>query len=64
MVPGNAASNPQLIAAEATNLQRSAGEELALQWLAAAQKELKVTRNDEAIRAARSRILGGAAQAE
>ena len=31
---------PQMIAAEATNLQRSAGEELALQWLAAAQKEL------------------------
>jgi peptidyl-prolyl cis-trans isomerase D len=63
VVPGNAAANPQLIAGEVTNLQRSAGEELALQWLAAAQKELKVTRNEDAIRAARSRILGGAATA-
>jgi peptidyl-prolyl cis-trans isomerase D len=61
VVPGNAGSNPQLIAGEVTGLQRAAGEELALQWLAAAQKELKVTRNDEAIRAARSRIIGGGA---
>lgn len=60
VVPGNAASDPQLIASEVTGLQRTAGEELALQWLAAAQKELKVNRNEEAIRAARSRILGGA----
>jgi peptidyl-prolyl cis-trans isomerase D len=61
VVPGNAATNPQLIAGQVTSLQRSAGEELALQWLAAAQKELKVTRNDEAIRAARTRIIGGTA---
>jgi peptidyl-prolyl cis-trans isomerase D len=59
VVPGNAALNPQLIAGEVTALQRSAGEELALQWLAAAQKELGVTRNDDAIRAARTRIIGG-----
>ena len=61
VVPGSAASNPQLVAGQVTELQRSAGEELALQWLAAAQRELKVTRNDDAIRAARSRIIGGAA---
>lgn len=61
VVPGSAASNPQLVAGQVTQLQRSAGEELALQWLAAAQRELKVTRNDEAIRAARSRIIGGGA---
>lgn len=61
VVPGNAASNPQLVAGEVTSLQRSAGQELALQWLTAAQRELKVSRNDDAIRAARSRIIGGAA---
>ncbi|GAA4010934.1 peptidylprolyl isomerase [Sphingomonas humi] len=60
VVPGNAATNPQLVASEVTGLQRSAGEEIALQWIAAAQKELGVTRNDDAIRAARTRILGGA----
>lgn len=59
VVPGNAGANPQLIAGEVTGLQRAAGEELALQWLAAAQKELGVTRNEDAIRAARSRIIGG-----
>ncbi|NJC06689.1 peptidyl-prolyl cis-trans isomerase D [Sphingomonas kaistensis] len=64
VVPGNAASNPQLIAGEVTSLQRSAGQELALQWLAAAQRELKVTRNAEAIQAARNRILGGGGSAE
>jgi peptidyl-prolyl cis-trans isomerase D len=61
VVPGNASANPQLIAGGVTNLQRSAGEELALQWLAAAQRELKVTRNEDAIRAARNRIIGGGA---
>jgi peptidyl-prolyl cis-trans isomerase D len=61
VVPGNASVNPQLIAGEVTSLQRSAGDELALQWLAAAQRELKVTRNEDAIKAARARIFGGAA---
>lgn len=64
VVPGNAATNPQLIAGEVTSLQRSAGAELALQWLSAAQRELKVTRNDDAIQAARNRILGGGGSAE
>jgi peptidyl-prolyl cis-trans isomerase D len=59
VVPGNAAANPQLIAGQVTSLQRSASDELALQWLAAAQRELGVTRNEDAIRAARNRIIGG-----
>jgi peptidyl-prolyl cis-trans isomerase D len=59
VTPGNAAANPTLVAQEAAGLNRSAGEELALQWLAAAQKELGVTRNEDAIRAAKSRILQG-----
>lgn len=61
IVPGNAASNPQLIASELTSLQRSASEELALQWITAAQRELGVERNQTAIAAARSRIIGGGA---
>lgn len=61
IVPGNAATNPTLIAQELTSLQRSASEELALQWLTAAQKELKVSRNEDAIKAARQRILGAPA---
>jgi peptidyl-prolyl cis-trans isomerase D len=59
VTPGNATLDPTLVARETTGLNRSASEELALQWLAAAQKELGVTRNDQAITAARNRILGG-----
>ncbi|GLR48043.1 peptidylprolyl isomerase [Sphingomonas astaxanthinifaciens] len=63
VVPGNAGNNPTLIAQQLTQLQRSAGEELALQWLTAAQRELKVSRNEDAIKAAKARILGtGAAE--
>jgi peptidyl-prolyl cis-trans isomerase D len=59
VTPGNATLDPSLIARETAGLNRSGGEELALQWLTAAQKEVGVKRNDDAIRAARSRILGG-----
>jgi peptidyl-prolyl cis-trans isomerase D len=62
VTPGNASSDPTLIARETTGLNRQASEELALQWLAAAQKELGVERNEDAIKAARQRILGGVAQ--
>jgi len=56
---GNASSAPTLVAQELTALNRIAGEELALQWLAAAQKEVGVTRNEDAIKATRQRILQG-----
>jgi peptidyl-prolyl cis-trans isomerase D len=59
VTPGNATLDPSLIARETAGLNRSGGGELALQWLTAAQKELGVKRNDDAIRAARDRILGG-----
>lgn len=62
VTPGNAATNPTLVAQELTSLNRLASEELALQWLTAAQKELGVTRNEDAIKAARQRITGGAVQ--
>lgn len=59
VTPGNASTNPSLIAQELTALNRVAGEELALQWLAAARKELGVTRNEDAILAARQRLVQG-----
>jgi len=59
IVPGDAGANPTLIAQQLTALNRSASEELALQFIAAAQKELKVTRDEAAIKAARQRLLGG-----
>ncbi|GAA4037804.1 peptidyl-prolyl cis-trans isomerase [Sphingomonas rosea] len=65
IVPGSAASQPTVIAQQLVEVQRAAGTELALEWLTAAQKELKVSRNEEAIAAAKARILGnGAAPAE
>lgn len=59
VTPGNAAADPTLVAQQLTGLNRLAGEELALQWLTAAQRELGVERNEDAIRAARQRILQG-----
>jgi peptidyl-prolyl cis-trans isomerase D len=59
VTPGNAALDPSLAARETAGLNRSGSEELALQWLGAAQKELGVTRNEAAIQASRGRILGG-----
>jgi peptidyl-prolyl cis-trans isomerase D len=59
VIPGTASLDPTLIARETTGLNRSASEELAVQWLSAAQKELGVTRNEDAIRAARQRIFSG-----
>ncbi len=59
ITPGNASLDPTLIARETTALSRAASEEVALQWLSAAQKELGVTRNEDAIRAARQRIFSG-----
>ncbi|GAA4019552.1 hypothetical protein GCM10022280_19290 [Sphingomonas swuensis] len=56
---GDATSNPTLIAQQLTVLNRAVAEELAVQWLSAAQKELGVTRNEDAIKAARQRILQG-----
>ncbi len=59
ITPGDATTQPTLIAQVQTDFNRAAGEELAVQFLAAAQKELGVTRNDAAIAAARQRLLSG-----
>lgn len=59
ITPGDATTQPTLIAQVQTDFNRAAGEELAVQFLNAAQKELGVTRNEAAIAAARQRLLAG-----
>jgi peptidyl-prolyl cis-trans isomerase D len=57
--PGNALTQPGLITQTQGDLSRSAGEEIAVQFLTAAQKELGVSRNEAAIADARKRLLVG-----
>ncbi len=57
--PGDAATQPALIAQVQTDFNRASGEEVALQWLTAAQRELGVRRDEAAIAAARQRLLTG-----
>jgi peptidyl-prolyl cis-trans isomerase D len=59
ITPGDALSQPTLVAKVQADFNRASGEELALQFLAAAQKEIGIKRNDAAIAAARQRMLGG-----
>ncbi|MCW3798786.1 peptidyl-prolyl cis-trans isomerase [Sphingomonas sp. BN140010] len=59
ITPGDALTQPTLVAQTQTDLNGSAGEELAVQFLGAAQKELGVTRNETAIASARQRMLAG-----
>jgi len=59
VVPGDALTQPTLISQTQSGLNESAGEEVAVQFLGAAQKELGVTRNEAAIAAARQRMLAG-----
>jgi len=59
ITPGDALTQPTLIAQTQTDLNGSVGEEVAVQFLGAAQKELGVTRNEAAIASARQRMLAG-----
>jgi peptidyl-prolyl cis-trans isomerase D len=59
ITPGDATTQPTLVAQVQADFNRASGEELAIQFLNAAQKELGVTRNDGAIAAARQRLLAG-----
>ena len=59
IAPGDALSQPTLVTQTQTDLNASAGEEIAVQFLSAAQRELGVTRNEQAIAAARQRMLAG-----
>jgi peptidyl-prolyl cis-trans isomerase D len=58
ITPGNAMSNPLLIAQTQTEFQRAVSDELAQQMLAAMKADQSVERNEEAIAAARQRITG------
>lgn len=56
--PGDASSQPNLIAQTAAEFQQTAGEELARQFVKAMAVEQGVKRNEEAIKAAKQRITG------
>jgi peptidyl-prolyl cis-trans isomerase D len=64
IIPGNALTQPALIAQVQGQFQRGASDELAQQFLAAAQASVGVKRNEAAIAATRQRLTtpAGAAQ--
>jgi peptidyl-prolyl cis-trans isomerase D len=64
IIPGNASTQPALIAQVQGQFQRGASDELAQQFLAAAQGSVGVTRNEAALAATRQRLTTpvGAAQ--
>ncbi|MDQ3144429.1 MAG: hypothetical protein M3Q57_06065, partial [Pseudomonadota bacterium] len=59
VTPGNASTQPALIAQVQTSFQEPVAQELAEQFVAAVRSDVGVSRNEEAIAAARSRIVGG-----
>jgi peptidyl-prolyl cis-trans isomerase D len=58
IIPGNALSNPSLIAQTQNAFQQTSTEELGAQLLAAVKAEQGVKRNEEAIAASKQRITG------
>ena len=58
--PGDANTQPQLIQTTRTEFTTSAAEEMAQQFARALEMRAGVTRNDDAIAAARRRLTGGA----
>jgi len=58
ITPGDATTNPALIAQTQTEFQRAVSDELAQQMLLAMKADQGVKRNEEAIEAARRRITG------
>ncbi|WP_114228318.1 MULTISPECIES: peptidylprolyl isomerase [Sphingomonas] len=58
-IPGDSLTQPGLIGQTQRDLSQSGGEEIAVQFLNAAQKELGVSRNEAAIADARKRLLVG-----
>ena len=59
IVPGDASSQPALVAQVQSEFNRTTSEELALQFIAQAQRELGVNRDEAAIAAAKKRLLSG-----
>ncbi len=58
VTPGNALSQPSLIGRVQSDFQSALTEEYARQFMAALRKAAGVKRNEEAIAAARRRIVG------
>ena len=58
ITPGNALSNPALIAQTQAAFQETASDELAAELLAAMKAEQGVKRNEKAIAASKQRIVG------
>ena len=58
IIPGNAATQPTLISQVQTSFQEAVSQELAQQFVAAVRSDVGVSRNEEAIAAARARISG------
>jgi peptidyl-prolyl cis-trans isomerase D len=56
IVPGNALSQPGLVGVMAHELQRSAQDDYAQQFVAAVEAQLKIRRNDSAIAAMKQRL--------
>lgn len=59
IIPGDATLQPGLVGQLQRELQQPIGSELAEQFVRAVSKDVGVRRNEEAIRAARQRLLGG-----
>jgi peptidyl-prolyl cis-trans isomerase D len=59
IAPGDALTQPGLVTQAQADLGENLGQEIAVQFLAAAQAELGVKRNEAAIAAARQRLLSG-----
>ena len=58
ITPGNPLSNPALIAQTQAAFTQTAADELAMQFVAAMKADQEVERNEEAIAAAKQRIVG------
>jgi len=58
ITPGNAATQPGLIAQVQGSFEESVAQELAQQFVVAVRRDVGVNRNEQAIAAARQRVLG------
>lgn len=58
IIPGNALSQPGLVSQTQQQMQRTLGQEYALQFISAMQQSVGVKRNDKAIAAAKQRLTG------
>jgi peptidyl-prolyl cis-trans isomerase D len=58
ITPGNATTNPILVAQTQAEFQRAVSDELGQQMVLAMKADQGVQRNDEAITAAKQRIIG------